>query len=332
MEPVSRVRFSLATPKGSYYNFLAVVLGKFTGWALVKDLDNKVQVKLNNMIKRIIVGTCIGLVLMCMLGVFAAIMSPAEIRQPITQKVLVSAPSVTPPAAVITVVPVSPNVEVKSTITSSSLPTFYTVTGIVDGDTIKISMDGSVETLRLMGMDTPETVDPRKSVQCFGKEASDKAKELLSGRKIRIETDITQGARDKYDRLLAYVYRDDGLFYNKSMIEQGYAHEYTYNLPYKYQSEFKSAQVAAQSSHLGLWSPNTCDGDTVSSPTPSSPNSVQIQTTGKYYTSSFSTAKYYYPEACDGWKSLSKANLKSFDSVEALLAAYPARVKNSQCQ
>ena len=132
---------------------------------------------------------------------------------------------------------------------------YYAVTDVVDGDTIKIRMGKKDETLRLIGMDTPETVDPRKPIQCFGREASNKAKELLSGRKVRIEMDPTQGDRDKYGRLLAYVHRDDGLFYNEYMIRQGYAHEYTYDTPYKYQTTFKAAQISAEAAQLGLWSP-----------------------------------------------------------------------------
>ena len=185
----------------------------------------------------------------------------------------------------------------------SSIEAYYLVTKVVDGDTITVSINGKSETLRLIGIDTPETVDPRKPVQCFGKEASNKAKELLSGRKVRIEKDPTQGERDKYDRLLAYVYRDDGLFYNKHMIEQGYAHEYTYRLPYKYQTEFKLAQKSAQDNLSGLWSPNTCNGDTTSgspakttitaesTPIPQSPqtNSTYICSYDAYNCSNFKT-------------------------------------------
>lgn len=210
---------------------------------------------------------------------------------------------------------------------------YYSVVEVVDGDTIKINMNGEVETLRLIGMDTPETVDPRKTVQCFGKEASNKAKELLLGKKVRIEMDPTQGERDKYNRLLAYVYRDDGLFYNKYMIEQGYAHEYTYSTPYKYQVDFKVAQKLAQTAQLGLWSPTTCNGDTTSSNT--SPQTVPpatAQSTGKFYTSSYYSSKYWYPEACDGWKSLTASYLKSYDTLSALLAVHPSRVKSPQCQ
>ena len=158
--------------------------------------------------------------------------------------------------------PVSFNTQAPTTMntaTSSSGYVYYSVLSVVDGDTIKIDLDGKAETLRLIGIDTPETVDPRKPVQCFGHEASNKAKELLLGKKVRIESDPTQGERDKYGRLLVYVYREDGLFYEKYMIEHGYAHEYTYNIPYAYQSEFKSAEASARSAQLGLWAPETCN-------------------------------------------------------------------------
>jgi endonuclease YncB( thermonuclease family) len=139
---------------------------------------------------------------------------------------------------------------------------FFKVVSVIDGDTVKIDMNGNMETLRLIGIDTPETVDPRKPVQCFGQEASNKAKEFLSGQRVRIEKDSTQGDRDKYDRLLAYIWREDGLFYNEYMVKQGYAHEYTYDSPYKYQAQFKADEKYARENQLGLWSPTTCNGDT----------------------------------------------------------------------
>jgi len=222
--------------------------------------------------------------------------------------------------------------EVKKT--ESSNFSFYSVTQVVDGDTIKVNLGGKEETLRLIGLDTPETVDPRKPVQCFGKEASNKARELLSGKKVRIEKDSTQGDRDKYGRLLTYIYREDGLFYNKYMIEQGYAHEYTYGTSYKYQSEFKTAQKNAQTSQLGLWSPNTCNGDTTSSANPTTQQTATTNTqssSGLYYTSSHYTSKYYYPESCDGWKGLSPTYLKLYNTLEALLVVYPTKTKSPQC-
>jgi micrococcal nuclease len=139
------------------------------------------------------------------------------------------------------------------------------VVNVVDGDTIKVNINGATETLRLIGIDTPETVDPRKPVQCFGKEASNKAKEILTGKKVRLEADSTQDERDKYNRLLRYVYLEDGTFFNKLMIEEGYAHEYTYQSnPYKYQTEFKEAEKNARESKKGLWG-DLCGGDTTKS-------------------------------------------------------------------
>lgn len=112
-------------------------------------------------------------------------------------------------------------------------------------------------------MDTPEIVDPRKTVQCFGKEASNKAHELLDNQTVQLEFDKSVGEQDKYGRLLAYVILSDGSMYNKKMIAEGYAKEYTYqNQSYKYQAEFKSAQTDAETAWLGLWNQNTCAGDT----------------------------------------------------------------------
>lgn len=227
--------------------------------------------------------------------------------------------------------------QIIKTTTDTSSYKYYSVSSVVDGDTVKINVDGTIETFRLIGMDTPETVDPRKEVQCFGLEASSKAKELLSGKKVRIETDSSQGTYDKYNRLLAYIYRDDGLFYNKYMIENGYAHEYTYNTPYKYQTEFKTAQKQAEANKLGLWSPSTCNGNTTSattnstSTTTTTPPPATTQSEAQFYTSSYGTAKYYYPASCDGWKSLSPKYLKSFSSLNDLLKAYPNRTESPSC-
>ena len=136
----------------------------------------------------------------------------------------------------------------------------YPVVKVVYGDTIKIDVDGKVVTVRLIGLDTPEIVDPRKPVQCFGRESSYKAKEILTDQKVRLEMDASQGNYDKYGRTLAYVFLQDGTNFDELMIAQGYGHEYTYNLPYKYQKEFKAAEVAARENKLGLWTDGVCNG------------------------------------------------------------------------
>lgn len=132
------------------------------------------------------------------------------------------------------------------------------VTRVVDGDTIKVLINNKEETVRLIGIDTPETVDPRKPVQCFGKEASEKAKEILNGETITLESDSTQSNRDKYGRLLRYVFLNS-LNFNKLMISEGFAHEYTYRSnPYKYQLEFIQAAKDARQNKKGLWANNVC--------------------------------------------------------------------------
>jgi micrococcal nuclease len=135
---------------------------------------------------------------------------------------------------------------------------YYKVVKVVDGDTIDIIMNGKTERLRLIGINTPEVVDPRKTVECFGREASDNAKKLLSGQEVRVEADLTQDDRDKYGRLLRYVWRRDGLFYNLEAIKDGFAYEYTYQLPYIYQKDFKAAQKYAEDNKLGLWADGAC--------------------------------------------------------------------------
>ena len=152
--------------------------------------------------------------------------------------------------------------------------TLYTVTSVTDGDTIRINYNGTETPVRLIGVNTPETVDPRTTVECFGKEASDFLKSLLGGKSVSIEADPTQSDRDKYDRLLRYVYLD-GEDVGHKIISSGYGYEYTYNIPYQKQSEYKTAQSEASSAGKGLWSPSTCSGQKTPAPQPTpSPTST----------------------------------------------------------
>ncbi len=134
----------------------------------------------------------------------------------------------------------------------------HTVVKVIDGDTVILDIGGSRETVRLIGINTPETVDPRKGVECFGREASAEARKQLDGRRVKIESDPSQDARDKYGRLLLYVTREDGLSFNEYMIRAGYAYEYTYKIPYTYQMEFKKAEAEARVLKKGLWSDGLC--------------------------------------------------------------------------
>ncbi len=157
----------------------------------------------------------------------------------------------------------------------------FKVTKVIDGDTINVNINGKIETLRLIGIDTPEIVDPRKPVQCFAVEASNKAKAVLNGKSVRLEADNTQGERDKYNRLLRYVFLEDKTNFNQFMIAQGYAHEYTYQSnPYKYQTEFREAEKEAREQKRGLWADDAC---LVQSSEPQkNVQGSQIQSTGNY--------------------------------------------------
>lgn len=145
----------------------------------------------------------------------------------------------------------------------------YRVTKVIDGDTIEVDDAGRIEKVRLLGIDTPELHDPRKPVQCFAAEASKKAQDLMNSQIVRLEADPSQGERDKYGRLLRYVYLPDGRQVNLLLVEEGYAHEYTYQSQhYKYQQQYKTAQIAAREAGRGFWASDTCDGDTKQSVEP----------------------------------------------------------------
>ncbi len=153
----------------------------------------------------------------------------------------------------------------------------HEVVKVVDGDTIDVLINGEIERIRMIGINTPETVDPRRPVECFGVEASNKAKELLQGKMVSLESDASQGDSDKYNRLLRYVFINGEINFNLAMIKQGYAYEYTYNLPYKYQAEFKTAQKLAESNKLGLWG-DICQNSTSFDVKVATPQPIAVST------------------------------------------------------
>ena len=126
----------------------------------------------------------------------------------------------------------------------------YLVTKIIDGDTIEVKINGEKKRVRYIGIDTPETVHPSKPVECFGKEASNRNKELVKGKMIRLEKDVSE--TDKYGRLLRYVYIDDD-FINLRLVAEGYANVVTYPPDVKYSEQFLKAEQEARKSDLGLW-------------------------------------------------------------------------------
>ncbi|TSC53434.1 MAG: micrococcal nuclease [Parcubacteria group bacterium LiPW_39] len=154
----------------------------------------------------------------------------------------------------------------QSITTIKSNENLFKVTRVIDGDTIEI--EGG-ERVRYIGIDTPETVDPRQPVQCFGIEASKKNKDLVEGKMVRLEKDITD--RDKYNRLLRYVWVGD-LFVNLELVKQGFAYSYSYPPDIKYQDQLVKVQQEAREAKRGLW--DACPDD----PRVSLPSATPSQT------------------------------------------------------
>jgi micrococcal nuclease len=130
------------------------------------------------------------------------------------------------------------------------------VTRVVDGDTIHVEVGGKDYRLRYIGIDTPETVDPRRPVGCFGKEASEQNRRLVEGRIVGLEKDVSE--TDSFDRLLRYVWVED-VMVNSALVEQGYAFAATYPPDVRYSTLFASLQAEARNGGRGLWGP-TCGG------------------------------------------------------------------------
>ncbi len=154
--------------------------------------------------------------------------------------------------------PTKQQVEVKT-----SAETNAVVTRTVDGDTIHARLDGQTEdaTVRLLGINTPESVDPRRPVECFGKEASKHAKELLEGKRIRLESDPEADDHDKYGRILRKVILEDGKNFNALMVADGYATAYvSFPMNAGYKRELKKLEEEARLAKRGLWATETCNG------------------------------------------------------------------------
>jgi micrococcal nuclease len=130
---------------------------------------------------------------------------------------------------------------------STSHAEIYRVKRAIDGDTLLLT---NGEKVRLIGVDTPETKHPRKPVQYFGKEAHLFTKQMVDGKEARFEFDRRK--RDKYRRLLAYVYLLDGTFLNAEIIKQGYGSAYI-KFPFKYKEEFRRYEREARENMRGLW-------------------------------------------------------------------------------
>lgn len=184
---------------------------------------------------------------------------------------------------------------------------------VIDGDTIEVQLDPTTGSgradlkVRYIGIDTPETVDPRKPVQCFGQEATAKNKELVEGKEVELEKDVSE--TDKFGRLLRYVYVVDTvsqpqnepgssartsarIFVNEELVRQGYAYASTFPPDVKYQEVLRQAQDEARENKRGLWAACPVEGSSSVLPTLASPSQTlqggcvikgNISSSGKIY-------------------------------------------------
>lgn len=137
----------------------------------------------------------------------------------------------------------------------SNLENRYKVVSVVDGDTFKIIYEGKEEKVRLIGIDTPESVHPDKSKNIeYGTQVSNYVKELIQKKEVRLEFDVSQ--RDKYGRLLAYVYLENNEMLNEKLLKEGYAKISTYPPNVKYVEHFTKIQEESRKNKVGLWNEN----------------------------------------------------------------------------
>ncbi len=134
-----------------------------------------------------------------------------------------------------------------------SQPGYYKIDHFVDGDTIAVNMNGNIETVRMIGVDTPETHKPNTPVQCFGPEAATFTKNLIGNSSVRLQADPLGTNRDRYGRLLRYVYLPDGRMVEEQLLSGGYAFAYT-QFPFQKAEAFTRLEKTASAAKKGLWS------------------------------------------------------------------------------
>jgi micrococcal nuclease len=134
----------------------------------------------------------------------------------------------------------------------SNQPGTYSINHFIDGDTIAVNMNGSVEKVRFIGVDTPETHKPNTPVQCFGPQAAAHTKQMIGHNRVRLVADPLSTDRDRYGRLLRYVYLSDGTNLDQFNIQEGYGFYYPY-FPFSKADQFAAAEQAAIAGHKGLW-------------------------------------------------------------------------------
>lgn len=141
-------------------------------------------------------------------------------------------------------------------------PGLYRISHFVDGDTIAVDMNGHDEKIRFIGVDTPETHKPNTPVQCYGPAAAAFTKNTIGNNRVRLASDPLSTDRDRYGRLLRYVYLPDGTLLNEKLIQEGYGFYYPY-FPFTKSKQFNADEQAAMAAHKGLWAnchPSPTDG------------------------------------------------------------------------
>jgi micrococcal nuclease len=133
------------------------------------------------------------------------------------------------------------------------------VVRVVDGDTLVVAIDGREEKVRLIGVDTPESVDPRRPVEYFGREASAFLSGLVEGKRVALAGGAGSQNRDRYGRLLRYVYLEDGTLVNAEIIRRGYGLAYT-RFPFERMEEFRGYERQARAQGRGLWTEASAPG------------------------------------------------------------------------
>jgi micrococcal nuclease len=180
---------------------------------------------------------------------------------------------------------------------------------VVDGDTIEVSFNGTKEKVRLIGVDTPETVHPTVGVEPYGREASNFTKEKLADQIVQLEFDVQE--RDQYGRLLAYVWLDEEMF-NEVLLYEGYAQMATYPPNVKYVEVFEAAQRDARENGRGLWGIIEETPDTSQEDNPS-PNKFLGNANSK---------KFHYPDCSQGQRTKTSNQVWFESKKEALDAGY----------
>jgi len=184
------------------------------------------------------------------------------------------------------------------------------VARVVDGDTLVVQIGARTEKVRLIGVDTPESVDKRRPVEAYGKEASAFTRRLADGKSVRLEGEAGTGDRDKYGRLLRYVLLPDGTLLNAEIIRQGYGHAYL-RYPFAKMEEFRALEREARDRGLGLWA-----GGAPPAPALGAGTTAKHPAAAAAYVGS-SRSRLYHRKSCEWARRIGTANRIMFDSAAA---------------